>query len=138
MIQLQTMVDVADNTGAKQAQVIRVLGGSTGRRRKPRLKNAIIGDIVMVSVKKSLPNSEFALGNDRKDRSTRRKTRAVVVRTKRATRRKDGSYVRFDSNAVVILDANGEPKGTRIFGAVARELREKGFMKIISLAEEVV
>jgi large subunit ribosomal protein L14 len=92
----------------------------------------------MVSVKKSLPNSEFALGNDRKDRSTRRKTRAVVVRTKRATRRKDGSYVRFDSNAVVILDANGEPKGTRIFGAVARELREKGFMKIISLAEEVV
>ena len=138
MIQLQTMVDVADNTGAKQAQVIRVLGGSTGRRRKPRLKNALIGDIVMVSVKKSLPNSEFALGNDRKDRSTRRKTKAVVVRTKRATRRKDGSYVRFDSNAVVILDANGEPKGTRIFGAVARELREKGFMKIISLAEEVV
>ncbi len=138
MIQLQTMVDVADNTGAKLAQVIRVLGGSTGRRRKPRLKNALIGDIVMVTVKKSLPNSEFALGNDRKDRSTRRKTKAVVVRTKRATRRKDGSYVRFDSNAVVILDANGEPKGTRIFGAVARELREKGFMKIISLAEEVV
>ncbi len=138
MIQLQTMVEVADNTGAKQAQVIRVLGGSTGRRRKPRLKNALIGDIVMVSVKKSLPNSEFALGNDRKDRSTRRKTKAVVVRTKRATRRKDGSYIRFDSNAVVILDANGEPKGTRIFGAVARELREKGFMKIISLAEEVV
>ncbi len=138
MIQLQTMVDVADNTGAKLAQVIRVLGGSTGRRRKPRLKNALIGDIVMVTVKKSLPNSEFALGTDRKDRSTRRKTKAVVVRTKRATRRKDGSYVRFDSNAVVILDANGEPKGTRIFGAVARELREKGFMKIISLAEEVV
>ena len=138
MIQLQTMVEVADNTGAKQAQVIRVLGGSTGRRRKPRLKNALIGDIVMVSVKKSLPNSEFALGNDRKDRSTRRKTKAVVVRTKRSTRRKDGSYVRFDSNAVVILDANGDPKGTRIFGAVARELREKGFMKIISLAEEVV
>ena len=135
MIQLQTMVDVADNTGAKQAQVIRVLGGSTGRRRKHRLKNALIGDIVMVTVKKSLPNSEFALG---KDRSTRRKTKAVVVRTKRSTRRKDGSYVRFDSNAVVILDANGEPRGTRIFGAVARELREKGFMKIISLAEEVV
>ncbi len=138
MIQLQTMVDVADNTGAKQAQVIRVLGGSTGRRRKPRLKSALIGDIVMVTVKKSLPNSEFALGTDRKDRSTRRKTKAVVVRTKRSTRRKDGSYVRFDSNAVVILDANGDPKGTRIFGAVARELREKGFMKIISLAEEVV
>lgn len=138
MIQLQTMVDVADNTGAKRAQVIRVMGGSTGRRRKPRLKNALIGDIVLVTVKKSLPNSEFALGTDRKDRSTRRKTKAVVVRTARATRRKDGSYVRFDSNAVVILDANNEPRGTRIFGAVARELREKGFMKIISLAEEVV
>lgn len=138
MIQLQTMVDVADNSGAKRAQVIRVMGGSTGRRRKPRLKNALIGDIVLVTVKKSLPNSEFALGTDRKDRSTRRKTKAVVVRTARATRRKDGSYVRFDSNAVVILDANNEPRGTRIFGAVARELREKGFMKIISLAEEVV
>lgn len=138
MIQLQTMVDVADNTGAKRAQVIRVMGGSTGRRRKPRLKNALIGDIVLVTVKKSLPNSEFALGTDRKDRSTRRKAKAVVVRTARATRRKDGSYVRFDSNAVVILDANNEPRGTRIFGAVARELREKGFMKIISLAEEVV
>lgn len=138
MIQLQTMVDVADNSGAKRAQVIRVMGGSTGRRRKPRLKNALIGDIVLVTVKKSLPNSEFALGSDRKDRSTRRKTKAVVVRTARATRRKDGSYVRFDTNAVVILDANNEPRGTRIFGAVARELREKGFMKIISLAEEVV
>lgn len=138
MIQLQTMVDVADNSGAKRAQVIRVMGGSTGRRRKPRLKNALIGDIVLVTVKKSLPNSEFALGTDRKDRSTRRKTKAVVVRTARATRRKDGSYVRFDSNAVVILDANNEPRGTRIFGAVARELREKGFMKIVSLAEEVV
>ena len=138
MIQLQTMVDVADNSGAKRAQVIRVMGGSTGRRRKPRLKNALIGDIVLVTVKKSLPNSEFALGTDRKDRSTRRKAKAVVVRTARATRRQDGSYVRFDSNAVVILDANNEPRGTRIFGAVARELREKGFMKIISLAEEVV
>ena len=138
MIQLQTMVDVADNTGAKKAQVIRVLGGSTARRGKRRLLTAGLGDVVLVTVKKSLPKSEFALGSDRKERSTRRKTKAVVVRTARATRRPDGSYVRFDSNAVVILDANNEPKGTRIFGAVARELRERGFMKIISLAEEVV
>jgi large subunit ribosomal protein L14 len=138
MIQLQTMVDVADNTGAKKAQVIRVLGSSTARRGKPRLRTAGLGDIVVVSVKKSLPNSEFALGNNRKERSSRRKTKAVVVRTARSTPRPDGSYVRFDSNAVVILDANNEPKGTRIFGAVARELRERGFMKIISLAEEVV
>ena len=138
MIQLQTMVDVADNTGAKKAQVIRVFGGSTSRHGKPRLMSAGLGDIVLVAVKKSLPNSEFALGSDRKERSARRKSKAVVVRTARATRRPDGSYVRFDSNAVVILDANNEPKGTRIFGAVARELRERGFMKIISLAEEVV
>jgi large subunit ribosomal protein L14 len=138
MIQLQTMVDVADNTGAKKAQVIRVLGGSSARKGKPKLRTAQLGDLVVVTVKKSLPNSEFALGNDRKDRSTRRKTKAVVVRTTRATPRSDGSYVRFDSNAVVILDANNEPKGTRIFGAVARELRERGHMKIISLAEEVI
>ena len=138
MIQLQTMVDVADNTGAKKAQVIRVLGGSTARRGKRRLLTAGLGDVVLVTVKKSLPKSEFAGGSDRKERSTRRKTKAVIVRTARATRRPDGSYVRFDSNAVVILDANNEPKGTRIFGAVARELRERGFMKIISLAEEVV
>ena len=138
MIQMQTMVDVADNTGAKRAMVINVPRGSTARRGKPRLKTASVGDIVMVTVKKALPNSDFSGGNDRKERSARRRARAVVVRTKRATRRTDGSYVRFDSNAVVLLDANNEPRGTRIFGAVARELREKGFMKIISLAEEVV
>ncbi len=138
MIQMQTMVDVADNTGAKKAQVITVLGGSTARHGKKRLKRASIGDQVVVTVKKALPNSEFTGGSTRKDRSTRRKAKAVVVRTKRATRRPDGSYVRFDSNAVVLLDANSEPRGTRIFGAVARELRERGYMKIISLADEVI
>ncbi len=138
MIQMQTMVTVADNTGAKQAQVFNVMRGSTGRRGKPRLKTAGVGDIVMVTVKKALPNSDFAGGKDRKDRSTRRKARAVVVRVRRAIRRADGSYVRFDSNAVVLLDANNEPRGTRVFGAVARELRERGFMKIISLADEVI
>jgi large subunit ribosomal protein L14 len=138
MIQMQTMVDVADNTGAKQAMVINVYKGSTSRRGKKRLRCAKVGDIVLVTVKKSLPNSDFSGGNDRKERSKRRKARAVVVRTRMPTRRPDGSYVRFDSNAVVLLDERNEPRGTRIFGAVARELREKNFMKIISLAEEVV
>lgn len=138
MIQMQTMVDVADNTGAKVAMVITVLGGSTSRSGKKRLKTADLGDIVVVTVKKAIANSDFSGGANRKDRSTRRKAKAVVVRTKRATRRPDGSYVRFDSNAVVLLDPNNEPRGTRIFGAVARELRECGFMKIISLADEVV
>ncbi len=138
MIQMQTIVDVADNTGAKRAMVFNVYKGSTSRHGKKRLKAAKIGDIVLVSVKKALPNSEFSGGSDRRDRSKRRKARAVVVRTKMATRRPDGSYVRFDSNAVVLLDERNEPRGTRIFGAVARELREKNFMKIISLAEEVV
>ncbi len=138
MIQMQAVVSVADNTGAKEAQVITVLGGSTSRRRKKTLKTADIGDIVVVSVKKALPNSDFSGGSSRKDRSTRRKAKGVVVRTNRATRRPDGSYVRFDTNAIVLLDENNEPRGTRIFGAVARELRDCGFMKIISLAEEVV
>ena len=138
MIQMQTRVEVADNTGAKEAQVITVLGGSTGRRRNRTLKSAGVGDIVVVTVKKALANSDFTGGTTRKDRSTRRKAKAVVVRSRRPTRRSDGSYVRFDRNAVVLLDGNNEPRGTRIFGAVARELRERGFMKIISLAEEVV
>lgn len=138
MIQMQTMVDVADNTGAKTAQVFNVYKGSTSKHGKFRLKRAAIGDIVLVAVKKSLPNSDFSGGSDRKDRSKRRKARAVVVRTKYPTRRPDGSYVRFDTNAVVLLDDKDEPRGTRIFGPVARELREKNFMKIISLAEEVV
>lgn len=135
---MQTMVDVTDNTGAKKAQVITVLGGSTARRGRRKLKTARIGDIVVVTVKKAIANSEFTGGSSRKDRSTRRKAKAVVVRQVKPTRRPDGSYVRFDSNAVVLLDDNNEPRGTRIFGAVARELRERGFMKIISLAEEVV
>ena len=138
MIQMQTMVTVADNTGAKAAMVINVYKGSTSRHGKRRLKNARIGDIVLVAVKKSLPNSEFSGGADRKERSKRRKAKAVVVRMKAPTRRPDGSYVRFDSNAVVLLDEKNEPRGTRIFGAVARELRERNFMKIVSLAEEVV
>jgi len=138
MIQMQTMVDVADNTGAKQAQVITVYKGTTSRQGKRRLKHASLGDIVLVTVKKALPNSDFSGGSDRKDRSKRRKAKAVVVRMKAHTRRPDGSYVRFDRNAVVLLDEKNEPRGTRIFGAVARELREKNFMKIVSLAEEVV
>ncbi len=138
MIQLQTMVDVCDNTGAKSAMVINVYKGSTGAQGKKRLKHAKIGDLVMVTVKKSLPNSDFSGGLDRADRAKRRKARAVVVRAKMNTRRADGSYVKFDSNAVVLVDEKNEPRGTRIFGAVARELRELNFMKIISLAEEVV
>jgi large subunit ribosomal protein L14 len=134
MIQLQTMVDVADNTGAKQAMVIRVLGGSTGRPGKPRLRTAGVGDLVICAVKKALPNTDFMKPGNRKSRVVR----AVVVRAKKATRRVDGSYVRFDRNAVVLIDDKGEPKGTRIFGAVARELRERGYMKIISLADEVI
>lgn len=137
MIQMQTMVDVADNTGAKVAQVFNVYKGSSAGVGKRRIRNAKIGDIVMVAVKKALPNSDFTGGSDRKDRSKRRKAKAVVVRTRMPLRRADGSYVRFDSNAVVLLDEKMEPRGTRIFGPVARELREK-FMKIISLAEEVV
>lgn len=138
MIQMQTMVDVCDNTGAKVAMVINVYKGSTSRAGKKRLKSARLGDIVLVTVKKALPNSDFTGGSDRKDRSKRRKAKAVVVRMKTPTRRPDGSYVRFDSNAVVLLDDKNEPRGTRIFGAVARELREKNYMKIVSLAEEVV
>lgn len=138
MIQMQTVVDVADNTGAKQAQVITVLKGSTARHGKKRLKHARIGDVVVVTVKKALPNSDFTGGATRKDRAGRRVAKAVVVRTRRPTARRDGSYVRFDTNAVVLLNENNDPRGTRIFGAVARELRERGYMKIISLAEEVV
>ncbi len=130
-------MDITDNTGAKRALVIRVLGGSTGRGYFTR-RTASVGDIVICSVKKALPNSEYYVGNSRKERSQRRKVKAVVVRCKKAVRRPDGSYVRFDSNAAVLIDDERNPKGTRIFGAVARELREKGFMKIVSLAAEVV
>ncbi len=122
MIQMQTRLRVADNTGAKDVQCIKVLGGSKRRY-------ASIGDVVVGSVKKALPGGGVKQGDV---------VKGVIVRTKKPVRREDGSYVRFDSNAIVLLDANGEPRGTRIFGAVARELRAKNFMKIVSLASEVV
>ena len=128
MIQTESRVDVADNTGAKTAYVIRVMKGSTGRGQFTR-KTAGVGDKVKVSIKKALPNGEV------KEHDL---CMAVVVRTNYPTRRDDGSYVRFDRNAVVIIDDTGNPRGTRIFGAVARELREKNFMKIVSLASEVI
>ena len=122
MIQQETMVRVADNSGAKRALVIRVLGGS-------RRRYAGLGDQVIVAVKDALPN-----GTVKKSEVAR----AVVVRTAKETRRKDGSYIRFDENAVVIINEQGEPRATRIFGPVARELREKRYMKIVSLAPEVI
>ena len=122
MIQMQTLLDVADNTGARIAQCIKVLGG-TGRR------TATVGDIVVLSVKKTIPGSDIKQGSV---------VRGVIVRTRYPIKRSDGSSVRFDSNAVVIVDDNREPRGTRIFGPVPRELRQKNFMKIVSLAPEVV
>jgi large subunit ribosomal protein L14 len=122
MIQMQTRLAVADNTGAKEVQCIKVLGGS-------RRRFAGLGDIIVCSVKNVIP------GSDIKKKSI---VRAVIVRQRQPTRRNDGSYVRFDSNAVVIIDDEKNPKGTRIFGAVARELRDRNFMKIVSLASEVV
>lgn len=128
MIQAETYVDVADNTGAKVAMVIRVLGGSTAGGKKTR-KTGSVGDTVVASVKRAIPGGEAKAGDV---------VKAVVVRTKHPVRRMDGSYVRFDRNAVVLIDDNREPRGTRIFGAVARELRELNYMKIVSLASEVV
>lgn len=128
MITQYTYLDVADNTGAKSLRCIQVLKGRSARQGKPRRNTGGVGDIIVCSVKQSLPQSEYKKGD---------KVRCVVVRTKYPTRRKDGTYVRFDSNAAVIIDAENNPKGTRVFGAVARELREKNFTKIISLAEEV-
>jgi len=122
MIQQESMVKVADNSGAKRALVIRVLGGT-------RRRYAGIGDRVIVAVKDALPN-----GTVKKSEVAT----AVVVRTAKETRRKDGSYIRFDENAVVIINDQGEPRGTRIFGPVARELRDKRYMKIVSLAPEVL
>ena len=128
MIQKESRLEVADNSGARVVSVIGVLGGSTARGRYTR-RSAGVGDKIVCSVKKSLPNSAVRPGD---------LVKAVIVRTKYPTRREDGSYVRFDSNACVIVDDDGNPKGTRIFGAVARELREKNYMKIVSLASEVV
>lgn len=122
MIQMQTMLDVADNTGAKVARCIKVLGG-THRR------TAGLGDIIVVSIQKALPGAGVKAGDV---------VKGVIVRVRYGNRRTDGSYVRFDKNAIVLIDAEGNPKGTRIFGAVARELRDRKFMKIISLASEVV
>lgn len=128
MIQVESRVDVADNTGAKEAYVIRVLGAKTARGRFTR-PTASVGDRVVCSVKKSLPGSDMKTGTV---------VKGVVVRTAYPVRRDDGSYVRFDKTAVVLIDDDGNPRGTRIFGAVARELREKNYMKIVSLASEVV
>ncbi len=122
MIQMQSRLAVADNTGAKEVMCIKVLGGT-------RRRFAGIGDIIVCSVKSVIPGSEI------KKKSI---VKAVIVRCRQPTRRSDGSYVRFDSNAVVILDNDKNPRGTRIFGAVARELRDRNFMKIVSLASEVV
>jgi large subunit ribosomal protein L14 len=122
VIQQESRLKVADNTGAKEVLCIRVLGG-TGRR------YASIGDVIVVTVKSAIPN-----GMVKKSEVTR----AVVVRTRKEIRRKDGSYIRFDDNAAVLLTDQGEPRGTRIFGPVARELREVGYMKIISMAPEVL
>ncbi len=122
MIQVETNLVVADNSGAKKVRCIRVLGGSSRRY-------ASVGDLVVVSVKAALPGSSVKKGEV---------SRAVVVRTSKEIKRNDGSYIRFDENAAVLLDAQNEPRGTRIFGPVARELRDKKFMKIISLAPEVL
>lgn len=122
MIQQESMVRIADNTGAKRALCIRVLGGS-GRR------YASVGDLVVLTVKDAIPNAGVRKGDI---------VRAVVVRTRKEVRRRDGSYIRFDDNAAVLIDGNGEPRGTRIFGPVGRELREKRYMKIVSLAPEVL
>ncbi len=122
MIQEETNLIVADNSGAKKVRCIRVLGGSDRRY-------ASLGDLIVVSVKSALPNGNVKKGEV---------SRAVIVRTKKEVRRKDGTYIRFDENAAVLVNNQNEPKGTRVFGPVARELREKQFMKIVSLAPEVL
>ncbi|AHH08468.1 50S ribosomal protein L14 [Borrelia anserina] len=122
MIQMQTYLTVSDNTGGKIAQCIKVLGGSKKRYAK-------VGDIIVVAVKQAIPNSPVKKGDVHK---------AVVIRTSKEIRRKNGTYVRFDDNACVILDANLNPRGKRVFGPVARELREANFMKVVSLASEVI
>jgi large subunit ribosomal protein L14 len=122
VIQMRTYLDVADNTGAKTAMCIKVLGGS-------RRRYATLGDVIVAAVKKALPNGDVKQGQV---------VKGVIVRCRSNVRRDDGSYVRFDRNAMVLLDEDNNPKGTRIFGAVARELRDRNFMKIVSLAQEVV
>jgi large subunit ribosomal protein L14 len=122
MVQTTTTLDVADNSGAKKIMCIRVLGGT-------KRKYASLGDIIIVSIKEAIPNAKVKKGEV---------ARAVIVRTKKEVSRQDGSYIRFDANSAVLVDKDNEPVGTRIFGPVARELRAKRFMKIISLAPEVL
>jgi len=122
MIQDFTRLKITDNTGAQEAMVIKVLGGT-------RRKYAYLGDIVVVTIKEAIPGSPVKEGEV---------TRAVIVRTRKEVRRKDGTYVKFDDNAAVLVDQNNEPRGTRVFGPVARELRDRNFTRIISLAPEVV
>ena len=122
MVQVQTMLDVADNSGAKKVMCIKVLGGS-------RRRYATLGDVIIVAIKEAIPEGTAKKG---------KVARAVVVRTSKEVRRVDGSYIKFDKNAAVLINAQNEPVGTRIFGPVARELRWKNFMKIISLAPEVL
>ncbi len=129
MIQQESMLEIADNSGVKMAQCIKVLGKCSSGKGKYTRPTATVGDVICVAIKKHLPNCQL----DKK-----KVHKCVIIRTKKPVRRADGSYVRFDSNAAVIIDADNNPVGTRIFGAVARELREKNFMKIISLAGEVV
>jgi len=128
VLQQETRCEVADNSGAKVAYIIRVYGGTTRSGGFTR-RTAGVGDRVMVSIKKALPGADIKAGD---------KSKAVVVRTTKPTRRPDGSYVKFDSNAVVLIQEDGNPKGTRIFGPVARELRDRNYMKIVSLAPEVI
>ncbi len=122
MIQMGTVLDVADNSGAKKVGCINIMGGSSGQY-------GGLGDIITASVKEALPDGTVKKGEV---------VKAVIVRTRKAQRRKDGSYIRFDTNSAVLIDAQREPVGTRVFGPVARELREKRFMKIVSLAPEVL
>ncbi|PKN80319.1 MAG: 50S ribosomal protein L14 [Candidatus Cloacimonetes bacterium HGW-Cloacimonetes-1] len=122
MIQVQTIMNIADNSGAKKAMCIKVLGGT-------RRKYASVGDVIVVAIKSATPGGKVKKGTVEK---------AVIVRTSKEVRRADGSYIRFADNAAVIIDEKHEPKGTRIFGPVARELRDHGFMKIVSLAPEVL
>jgi large subunit ribosomal protein L14 len=122
MIQMQSILDVADNSGAKKLMCIKVLGGSKRRY-------ASVGDVIVCSVREAMPNSKVKKGEV---------TRAVIVRTSKELRRRDGTYIRFDTNSAVLINAQGEPIGTRIFGPVARELRAKKYMKIVSLAPEVL
>lgn len=130
MIQVETNLNVADNSGVKKVQCIKILGGT-------RRRYATVGDIIMVAVKDSHPSYGLKDSNGKKVHA-KAVLRAVVVRTSKAIKRNDGTYIRFDDNAVAIIDNKNEPKGSRIFGPVARELREKDFMKIVSLAPEVL